>query len=156
LSRNSEELGYKMLKKIKKVYGEVIQKSHGETIKEEYDDYGCRWRVRVDRSLFDFVWDYRDCGPFDEFGILVEVFLGCSNPASSLNEWWPWTMVLEFISSEWNLQQPSLSEIRDPRMIDLIIRFIRDENYYHKWCVEFDNWLKMRRSLYTNPGEIEQ
>jgi len=138
-----QKLGYEMLKRMHIMYDELFKNYGGETVKEEYDEYGCEWVVRVDGSLFRFAWDYRDFGSFDVFDI--RVMLGCPDPSSSLNEWWSWAAILEFISSVWNLPQPSFTsphESQDPKMIELIIRFIRDPDYYHKWCVEFDDWRK--------------
>jgi len=93
--------------------------------------------IRVDGSLFRFEWDYRDYGSFDFFGIQVK--LGCQDAQSRLNGWRDWEIVLRFIAYLWNLPPPSVEEAREPHMIELIIKFIRDPNY-QQWCREFDNW----------------
>lgn len=133
--------GYTMLRKIKSRYDELFKKYDAITVEETYDEYGCEWMLGVDEALFRFEWNYRDWLSSDIFGI--DVMLGCPDAQSSLNEWWNWFTILEFIAYLWNLPQPSLDEGREPHMIELIIKFIRDPNY-QQWCCEFDHWLKTR------------
>lgn len=131
-----EDLVKAMLENIRSTHNFLIEKYGGEVIKESWNQYGCEWIVRVDGSLFQFVWEIRDY-PY-LWGI--NVMLGCPDAQSRLNEWWNWVTILEFIAYVWNLPKPSLTEIRKTEWIEQIILFIRHPNYYQKWCKEFNDW----------------
>ncbi len=131
-----EDLAKTTLEKIRDVYNFLIKKYNGEVLKESYDHYGCEWLVRVNGSLFRFVWEILD----HPYLWRIEVMLGCPDSQSRLNEWWNWVVVLEFIAHVWNLQKPSLDKIREPEWIEQIILFIRHPDYHQRWCKEFKNW----------------
>lgn len=135
--------GEQMLHHIRETYSFLLARYEGKVVKESWDEYGCEWVVRVNGSIFRFVWDYRDWSP-DFFGI--ELLLGCPDSQSSLNGWWNWMTILEFIAYLEGGPPPEIEDSRKPEAFERIVQFIRNPDY-SRWCGEFDSWRKTRQMI---------